>query len=162
MHSSTIPAGREKPRVDPRGAGRTAICKKLAERAPKEIPNWPAMTVIEKPINNDYSKTYKNMLVFEMSGRCGGRDPHAYGPVGVIGKGLMSCTVVTLKDSKGDTLWQKYFPYISSKFGRGKNVDEAVVVQRRLRSGRIPWKETPKKIWGCWEGRYRWRIWADL
>jgi len=51
----------------------------------------------------------------------------AYGYLDIVrggGNGFLSKTMVTMKDSQGEVLWQKSFTYVSKDFERDKGIDE--------------------------------------
>lgn len=89
------------------------VMTEFIERAGKEISQWPAMTVENEPITEDYSHKSGAILVIKVNGL-------AIHPV----QGFMSGVVVTMKDSAENVLWEKDFSYVSKVFGREKSQDE--------------------------------------
>ena len=48
------------------------------------------------------------------------------------GNGFYSDTIVSMKDSAGNTLWKKNFTYISGNFKRSRSVDEFLANHEQL------------------------------
>jgi len=92
------------------------VMKTFVKRAINEIPDWPAMNVINKPVGDDYSEQ-STLLKFQV-------EHLAYGYRGYRGSGFQGTTTVTMKDATGDVLWQRSFTYIPNDFNRNKSVDE--------------------------------------
>ena len=84
----------------------------FSERVRKEIPNWPQMTVRDRPVNKNYDSEVGNQLGFRVD------------KWGVAGRYFYSLTIVTMKNSKGKIIWQKAFSYHSSTYKRGRNLEE--------------------------------------
>ncbi len=97
--------------------------KKFVERAHTEIPIWPTMDVLEQPVANDYAEKCA-LLEFKVNRIAIGK---------FEGGGLSSITIVTMKDSNGDVLWEKSFNYLSNDFGRGgKSIDDFLSEDKKL------------------------------
>jgi len=93
------------------------VMKTFIERASKEISNWPLMNVIDKPVSDDYADQ-SPLLEFKVN-----RLMYGYrGPS--VASGFQSETVVIMKDSNSDILWQKSFKYSPDEFNRKKTLVE--------------------------------------
>lgn len=110
------------------------VMDKFTRRLNNEVPNWPALTIVDKPVKEEGTPKSQRL-----SG-----DPSedfaepctlieirvkrlAYGYLDFIrggGNGFLSKTVITMKDPEGDVLWQKTFTYLSKDFNRDRDVDE--------------------------------------
>jgi hypothetical protein len=93
------------------------VMTKFVERIKTEWPSWPSMTMQEEPIiqRNDQEGL---VLAFQVKGIS-----LAY--LGAFrGNGLVCLTIASLKQAKGDVLWQKEYFYNSSDFKRGRDMDE--------------------------------------
>jgi hypothetical protein len=98
------------------------VTDKFVARAPKEIPNWPAMTIEDKPLDDYYTDrggnnnyvTDKNFCVLEIK-------------VDEIkiekNSGLSIQTTVKMKDKDNNVIWEKGYVYDPNKFSRGKNYE---------------------------------------
>ena len=93
------------------------VMKTFIERASKEISNWPLMNVIDKPVSDDYADQ-SPLLEFKVN-----RLMYGYrGPS--VASGFQSETVVIMKDSNSDILWQKSFKYSPDEFNRKRTLVE--------------------------------------
>lgn len=95
------------------------VMDKFTRRLNNEVPNWPALTIVDKPVKEDFAEpcTLIEIRVKRL----------AYGYLDFIrggGNGFLSKTVITMKDHEGDVLWQKTFTYLSKDFNRDRDVDE--------------------------------------
>ncbi|GAB4410364.1 MAG: hypothetical protein OHK0032_06140 [Thermodesulfovibrionales bacterium] len=95
------------------------VMDKFARRLKRERPDWPVLTVVEKPLKEEFTEpcTLIEIRVKRL----------AYGYLDFIrggGNGFLSKTVITMKDPEGDVLWQKSFTYLSKDFNRDRDVDE--------------------------------------
>ena len=87
------------------------IMSKFVERAGKEIPNWPTVTVMNNPISTDFAET-SSLLIFHVKNNFRFH----------YDAGLMSDIVATMKDSNGKVLWSKDFSYVSYNYKRDKSL----------------------------------------
>lgn len=95
------------------------VTDKFVKRLNKEKLGWPALTVLEKPVEKDYTDSCI-LIEFKVKRL-------AYGYLDFIrggGNGFYSKTVVTMKDPEGEVLWQKSYTYLSKDFNRDKDIDE--------------------------------------
>lgn len=95
------------------------VTNKFAERMKSETSNWPALDVRLDPVEEDYAEAC-TIIEFKVKRL-------AYGYLDFIrggGNGFLSKTVVTMKDSNGEVLWQKSFTYLSKNFKRDKDITE--------------------------------------
>jgi hypothetical protein len=93
------------------------VMKGFVERASKEISNWPLMNVIDKPVSDDYADQ-SPLLEFKVN-----RLMYGYRGASVA-SGFQSETVVIMKDSRSDILWQKSFKYSPDEFNRKRTLVE--------------------------------------
>lgn len=97
--------------------------KKFIAQAVKEIPNWPTMDVQEQPVAGDYTEKCA-VLEFKVN-------RIAIGNLG--GDGLTSITIVTMKDSNGEVIWEKSFKYSSIEFARvQRSSDDLLADNKKL------------------------------
>ncbi len=96
------------------------VMDKFVQRLTKEKLDWPALTVLEKPVEKDYADSC-TLIEFKVK-------RIAYGYLDFIrgggGNGLLCKTVVTMKDPNGEVIWQKSYTYLSKDFNRDKDIDE--------------------------------------
>ncbi|MDO9581134.1 MAG: hypothetical protein Q7J06_11325 [Bacteroidales bacterium] len=102
------------------------IMEKFVERVNKDIPNWPKMIIIEQPVGEDYAESC-NLLEFTVNRPAIGWMGWANG-----GDGFYSNAVVSMKDSEGNSLWEKSFTYISGHFKRSRSIDEFLANDKQL------------------------------
>jgi hypothetical protein len=111
------------------------VTDKFVARASMEIPSWPATTVREEPIkkiaaqlppreryqqqkklrqieSNATSISSGTLLVFEVALAI----HHE--------QGFVSGILATMKDSKGNIIWQQKFIYMSKNYGRKVSIDK--------------------------------------
>jgi len=96
------------------------VVGKFVDRASKEIPNWPVMTIKKAPIMNSY-KEYRyyiynlhkfiagNTMLFTFISEF---------KTGLVSSNLEMKSKAIIRDSGGNLLWMKVFVYNSKKFGR--------------------------------------------
>jgi hypothetical protein len=96
------------------------VVRKFVDRASKEIPNWPVMTIEKAPIMNSY-KEYRyyiynlhkfiagNTMLFTFISEF---------KTGLVSSNLEMKSKAIIRDSGGNLLWMKVFVYNSKKFGR--------------------------------------------
>lgn len=89
------------------------VMDKFVERASKEIPDWPIMTLEERPIPADYSYKSGTLLTFNVAEW-----------ILDFGEGFASLVEVTMTDLHGNVLWKKPFAYSSRLWDRKKSIDE--------------------------------------
>ncbi len=107
------------------------VMNKFLERLNKERTDWPAMTVIQDPLKEDFTEKC-TVMEFKVNRVAYGSIDLTRGGIalergldkGVISKGFLSKTTVTMKDPQGEVLWQKSYLYLSENFDRGMSVDE--------------------------------------
>jgi hypothetical protein len=95
------------------------VTNKFVERMKSETSDWPVLDVQADPVGEDYARTC-TIIEFKVKRL-------AYGYLDFIrggGNGFLSKTVVTMKDSNGEVLWQKSFTYLSKNFKRDKDITE--------------------------------------
>ena len=79
----------------------------FAERAQKEIPNWPKMSIDSIPVKSSYMINSGTLLVFEIKVLL----LHSKG-------GFMSTSNIKMVQPDGKILWKKHFLYQGNKYGR--------------------------------------------
>jgi hypothetical protein len=89
------------------------IMYKFLDRALKEIPTWPKMSLIKTPVKIGYKDKSWPTLIFEVQGWL----LHSKG-------GFMSTTSVTMLEPDGRILWKKKYMYWGKKNGRFHSVKE--------------------------------------
>ena len=107
------------------------VMDKFLDRIKKDRPDWPALTVIPSPIKDDSSEKC-TVIEFKVSRIAYGSIDLTRGAIalerglnkGLFTKGLMTKTLVTMKDAQGEILWQRSYLYLSEDFKREKTVDE--------------------------------------
>ena len=96
------------------------VMKHFSERVEKEIPNWPNMTIRDRPVNGNYKSGDGNQLEFRVD------------KWGVAGRYFYSLTIGTLKNPNGKIIWQKAFSYHSSTYKRGRVLEEFLADNGKL------------------------------
>lgn len=104
---------------------------KFVSRVESSRPDWPAMTVIPAPLQEDFSEKC-SVIEIKVSRVAYGSIDLTRGGIaiergldkGIFAKGLLTKTMVTMKDPEGEVLWQKSYVYLSENFGREKSLDE--------------------------------------
>lgn len=107
------------------------VMDKFLEHIKSERPDWPALTVITTPLKEDFSEKC-SVIEFKVNRVAYGSLDLTRGGIilergldkGVISKGFLSKTTVTMKDPQGEVLWRKAFIYLSENFGREMSLDE--------------------------------------
>lgn len=89
------------------------IMFKFADRAQKEIPNWPKMSIDSIPVKNSFTFNSGTLLVFNIDGIM----LHARG-------GFLSDVKVKMVQPDGRVLWQKKYFYSGRKHGRYHTIKE--------------------------------------
>lgn len=95
------------------------VMNKFTDRMDRETSDWPALNVEPEPVREDYAESC-TLIEFKVKRL-------AYGYLDFVrggGNGFLSKTVVTMKDSNGEVLWQKSFTYLSKDFKRDKDITE--------------------------------------
>jgi len=95
------------------------VMNKFVEKMNGGAIKFPVFTVENKPVVEDYTESC-TMIEFKIKRL-------AYGYLDFIrggGNGVLTKSVVTMKDSNGDTLWEKNFSYSSKDFERSKEIEE--------------------------------------
>jgi hypothetical protein len=89
------------------------ITYRFTDRAQKEIPNWPKMTIESKPVKNSYSFNSGTLLLFNVKVMM----VHSRG-------GFLSDVRVKMIQPDGKILWQKKYFYSGRNHGRFHKVKE--------------------------------------
>jgi len=103
------------------------VMDKFTRRLNNEIPNWPTLTIVDRPLKEDFAEPCTSIEIRVKR--------LAYGYLDFIrggGNGFLSKTVITMKDPEGDVLWQKTFTYLSKDFNRDRDIDELEADDGRL------------------------------
>jgi len=107
------------------------VMDKFVERVKTARPDWPQLSVIPTPLQEDFSEKC-TVVEFKVSRVAYGSLDLTRGGVvfergldkGLVSTGFLSKTMVTMKDSEGEVIWQKSYIYLSDNFGREKSLDE--------------------------------------
>ncbi len=91
---------------------------KFAERARKEINNWPEMIIEDQPVEEIDTHLSGTLLVFSVNYWGVG-----YGGIGSA-KGFTSEVKVKMVESGNNLLWEKNFTYKSKEFNRNRPLKE--------------------------------------
>ena len=89
------------------------IMYRFADRAQKEIQNWPKMAIESTPVKNSFMSNSGTLLVFNVDGMM----VHARG-------GFLSDVRVKMVQPDGKVLWQKKYFYSGRNHGRFHKVKE--------------------------------------
>jgi hypothetical protein len=107
------------------------VMDKFVERVKTARPDWPQLSVIPTPLQEDFSETC-TVIEFKVARVAYGSLDLTRGGVvfergldrGLVSTGFLSKAMVTMKDSEGEVIWQKSYIYLSDNFGREKSLDE--------------------------------------
>jgi hypothetical protein len=107
------------------------VMDKFLERIKKDRPDWPALTAVQAPLKEEPSDKC-TVIEFKVSRIAYGSIDLTRGAIalerglnkGLFTKGLMTKTLVTMKDPQGEVLWQRSYLYLSEDFGREKSMEE--------------------------------------
>lgn len=107
------------------------VMNKFAEQVKNARPDWPALTVIPDPLKEDFSDKC-TVVEFKINRIAYGSIDLTRGGIalergldkGLFATGLLTKTLVTMKDNSGEVVWQKSYVYLSENFNREKSVDE--------------------------------------
>lgn len=107
------------------------VMNKFLERIKNERPDWPALTVIQDPLKEDFSEKC-TVIEFKVNRVAYGSVDLTRGGIalergldkGVVSSGFLSKATVSMKDSQGEILWQKSYVYLSENFDRNMSLDE--------------------------------------
>lgn len=106
------------------------VMNKFAEQVKTARPDWPPLTVVPDPLKDDFSEKcmvveFKvNRIAYGSIDLSRGGIAFEEGTERMSTTGLLTKTLVTMKDAAGEVLWQKTYVYLSEKFGREKTMDE--------------------------------------
>ncbi len=107
------------------------VMNKFLARIKNERPDWPALTVIQDPLKEDFSEKC-TVIEFKVNRVAYGSVDLTRGGIalergldkGVVSNGFLSKATVSMKDSEGEILWQKSYVYLSENFDRNMSLDE--------------------------------------
>jgi hypothetical protein len=106
------------------------VMDKFVEHIKSARPDWPPVTVVLTPLKEDFSEKCTVIEIKVNRVAYGSLDLTRGGIVlergldkGVISKGFLSKTTITMKDPQGEVLWEKSFIYLSENFGREMSFD---------------------------------------
>lgn len=107
------------------------VMDKFLTRIKNARPDWPALTVVQEPLKEDFSEKC-TVIEFKVNRVAYGSLDLTRGGIvfergldkGVISNGFLSKATVTMKDSQGEVLWQKSYVYLSENFDRNMSLDE--------------------------------------
>jgi hypothetical protein len=115
------------------------IMDKFLARIKNERPDWPALTVVQEPLKEDFSENC-TVLEFKVNRVAYGSIDLTRGGIvfergldkGVVSDGLLTKATVTMKDTQGEVLWQKSYVYLSENFERKRSLEELEADDFRL------------------------------
>jgi hypothetical protein len=115
------------------------VMDKFVERVKTARPDWPQLSVIPTPLQEDFSEKC-TVVEFKVSRVAYGSLDLTRGGVvfergldkGLVSTGFLSKTMVTMKDSEGEVIWQKSYIYLSDNFSREKSLDELEADEYKL------------------------------
>lgn len=107
------------------------VMNKFAEDVKAARPDWPTLALVPDPLKEDFSEKC-TVIEFKVSRIAYGSIDLTRGGIalergldkGLFSKGLLTKTLVTMKNADGEVLWQKTYVYLSENFGREKSMDE--------------------------------------
>jgi hypothetical protein len=107
------------------------VMDKFLESVNQTAPGWPQLSAVKEPLKEEpILKT--TTIELDVKRLAYGSIDLTHGGIvmdrgmgkGVIADGFLSKTVVTMKDSQGEVLWQKSYVYLSEDYARVKSLDE--------------------------------------
>jgi hypothetical protein len=106
------------------------VMDKFLEHMKSARPDWPALTADPAPLKEDFSEKCTVIEIRVNRVAYGSLDLIRGGIAlergfdkGLMSKGFLSKTTITMKDPQGEVLWQKSFIYLSENFGREMSFD---------------------------------------
>lgn len=109
----------------------SVVMDKFIEDINKAVPSCPELTPIKEPLKEEFNNPSAVIEIDVKRLAYGSVDLTRGGIVlergldkGVIVDGFLSKTVVTMKDSHGEVLWQKGYVYLSKDYDRGMSLEE--------------------------------------
>jgi hypothetical protein len=107
------------------------VMNKFMARIKSARPDWPALTVIQEPLKDDFTEKC-TVIEFKVNRVAYGSLDLTRGGIvfergldkGMISSGFLSKATVTMKDSEGEVLWQKSYVYLSENFDRNMSLEE--------------------------------------
>ena len=107
------------------------VMDKFLARVKSERPDWPDLTIIQEPLKEDFSEKC-TVIEFKVNRVAYGSVDLTRGGIvfergldkGVISKGFLSKSTVTMKNAQGEVLWEKSYVYLSENFDRNMSLDE--------------------------------------
>jgi len=109
------------------------VMDNFLKRVKQTEPGWPELSAVREPLKEELNDAVKTATIELDVKRL------AYGSIdltrggiilergmdkGFVANGFLSKTVITMKDLRGDVLWQKSYVYLSDDYDRGMSVDE--------------------------------------
>lgn len=106
------------------------VMNKFTDRIKTVRADWPPLTVLPDALKDDFSEKctvieFKvNRIAYGSIDLSRGGIAFEVGTDTMSTTGLLTKTLVTMKESSGEVIWQKSYIYLSEKFGREKTMDE--------------------------------------
>jgi hypothetical protein len=108
------------------------VMDKFLESVNQSKPGWPELSVVREPLKEELLNEKTTTIELDVKRLAYGSIDLTRGGIildrgmdkGIIADGFLSKTVVTMKDQKGDILWQKSYIYLSKDYDRGMSVNE--------------------------------------
>lgn len=109
----------------------SVVMNKFLEGVNRSMPAWRSLTAVNEPLKEEFNEQ-STVIEFDVKRLAYGSIDLTRGGVilergldkGVIVDGFLSKTIVTMKDPKGEVLWQKSYLYLSKDYGREKSLDQ--------------------------------------
>ena len=107
------------------------VMEKFLKGVPNAEPAWPQLSVVSEPIKEPINEK-STIIEIDVKRLAYGSIDLARGGIafehgldkGLIVDGFLSKTMVTMRASDGEVLWQKSYLYLSKDFGREKSLNE--------------------------------------
>jgi hypothetical protein len=109
----------------------SVVMEKFMEGVSQAVPSCPELTAVTEPLKEEFNGP-STVIEFDVKRLAYGSVDLTRGGIifergldrGVIADGFLSKTVVTMRDPKGEVLWQKGYVYLSKDHDRGMSLEE--------------------------------------
>lgn len=107
------------------------VMDKFIDGVNKSVPDCPTLSPLKEPLKEEF-KEHSSVIELEVKRLAYGSVDLTRGGIvlergldkGVIANGFLSKTVVTMKNQKGDVLWQKDYIYLSKDHDRAMSLED--------------------------------------
>jgi hypothetical protein len=108
------------------------VMDRFLESVNKTKQGWPELSCVREPLKEELLNEKTTTIELDVKRLAYGSIDLTRGGIivdrgmdrGFIADGFLSKTVITMKNSQGDVLWQKSYVYLSEDYDRGMSVDE--------------------------------------